>query len=78
MHSHKAVPSVKIPHQSTPHFSRTFFTLPACNLQEQPCKPFICRRVKKTKHHVDDYSVENLDALIVRLVIEELAWQTEA
>jgi hypothetical protein len=32
----------------------------------------------KTKHHVDDYSVENLDALIVRLVIEELAWQTEA
>jgi hypothetical protein len=29
-----------------------------------------------TTHHVDDYSVENLDDLLVRLVEEELAYQT--
>ncbi|MBN1995195.1 MAG: VWA domain-containing protein [Anaerolineae bacterium] len=28
-----------------------------------------------TTHHVEDYSVENLDKLLVRLVQEELAWQ---
>ena len=28
-----------------------------------------------TTHHVDDYSVENLDDLLVRLVEEELAYQ---
>jgi hypothetical protein len=28
-----------------------------------------------TTHHVEDYSVENLDDLLVRLVEEELAWQ---
>jgi hypothetical protein len=28
-----------------------------------------------TTHHVDDYSVENLDDLLVRLVTEELAYQ---
>jgi hypothetical protein len=29
----------------------------------------------ETTHHVDDYSVENLDDLLVRLVQEELAYQ---
>jgi hypothetical protein len=29
-----------------------------------------------TTHHVDDYSVENLDDLLVRLVEEELAYQS--
>jgi hypothetical protein len=29
-----------------------------------------------TTHHVEDYSVENLDDLLVRLVEEELAWQS--
>jgi hypothetical protein len=29
-----------------------------------------------TTHHVDDYSVENLDALLVQLVTEELAYQS--
>jgi hypothetical protein len=28
-----------------------------------------------TTHHVEDYSVENLDDLLVRLIEEELAWQ---
>ena len=29
----------------------------------------------ETTHHVEDYSVENLDDLVVRLVEEELAYQ---
>jgi hypothetical protein len=29
----------------------------------------------ETTHHVEDYSVENLDELVVRLVEEELAYQ---
>lgn len=31
----------------------------------------------ETEFHVDQYSVENLDALVVRLITEELAWQTK-
>jgi hypothetical protein len=30
---------------------------------------------ESTTHHVDDYSVESLDDLVVRLVEEELAYQ---
>jgi hypothetical protein len=29
-----------------------------------------------TTHHVEDYSVENLDDLLVQLVKDELAWQS--